>query len=126
MSDKPTHTPLPWFSKMASKPDDGEYNCAIAAEIDGKNHCIGKTFGRVDYDVRPDAQANASFIVQACNSHDNLVEALETVLDLMDNGELVRNITRDSESDFSIRILEFTRKLSKITAALSKAQGEHS
>ena len=88
------HTPTPWTN----------YSCAIVA-----NYRLKKDFGTVLREYRtsiamceaepeeeltddgcravgirtPDfteAEANAAFIVRACNSHDELVQALEAVL----------------------------------------------
>lgn len=62
MTDKPTHTPLPW--KVADGAD--QYIC-------NGDHWIASTMG-----IRgEEGAANAAFIVQAVNSHHRLIEALE-------------------------------------------------
>jgi hypothetical protein len=70
------HTPTPWTFQRAPKPTDGQYDCAIAAVIDGERHIVAETFGRVASNVFPNSEANAAFIVKAVNSHDLLVQAM--------------------------------------------------
>lgn len=66
-------TPGPWASHRAKTPVDGEYDWCVFCEVDGKRHVIIEAFGRVDVDMRPNAQANASLISAA----PDLYEALE-------------------------------------------------
>ena len=70
------HTPTPWGKRRALRPVDGEYDCGIWAEIEDRPHVIAECYGRVSDTIRPDAEANAAFIVRAVNAHEALVEAL--------------------------------------------------
>ena len=62
------HTPEPWHWRRGASPSDGEYDYGIGAAINEHNHCIAETFGRVDTNVRPDAEANARRIVACVNA----------------------------------------------------------
>jgi hypothetical protein len=73
---------------MATRPNGPErsVDCGI---LDGENTVIAECFEKVGqfpsglYDERP-AQANAAFIVQACNSHAVLVDAVTVALRELD------------------------------------------
>jgi hypothetical protein len=71
------HTHTPWGYRRAKFPSDGEFDCGIHADIGGTPFCIAETFGRCATTIKLDAEANAAFIVTACNSHADLVKALE-------------------------------------------------
>lgn len=64
------HTKTPWYTMnsegqgMMASYDESTQSATIAITYDHGNM---------------DAQANAAFIVQACNAHDALVEALERI-----------------------------------------------
>ena len=83
------HTPLPWelhagadgFNSLRiCKPDNSERSCRPIAEAEILTH------------ERAEAEANARFIVRACNSHDGLLAALEGVKQDADAGLiLLRN-----------------------------------
>lgn len=64
----------------------------------------------------PYAEANAEFIVRACNAYDDLLEALKEALRYLDDG--------DPETDF-IKSFETGRSVSitRLRAALAKAEG---
>ena len=82
MSHTP-HTPLPW------KATDSRTGIFSAGEPLGKNKIIG--ICAVDAVSRPRAEniANADFILTACNSHYELLAALEAALEDTQNGELL-------------------------------------
>lgn len=69
----------PWTIRRSKYPTDGEYDYAIEATIDGEKFVIAEAFGRVATNVRTPAEANAAYIVQACNGFPALVEALELI-----------------------------------------------
>ncbi len=79
----PAHTPLPW------KPSDSGTGIWSAGEPLGKNKII--CICSCDAVSRPkdENKANAAFITRACNSHYELLEALEAVLEDTQNGELL-------------------------------------
>ena len=72
---KTEHTPGQWVIY-----DDGrgpESSDIIMAHIDGDNFDICAMSTELPVDER---KANAEFIVRACNAHDDLLEALKTLL----------------------------------------------
>jgi hypothetical protein len=83
------HTPTPWLI---------EGGCVYAPNLEGTNrfslivHGGWQTAGvyRTDAD---ELQANAAFIVRACNSHDALVEALRALLNHADRETCVHEST---------------------------------
>lgn len=52
-----------------------------------------------------------------------LLAALNLVWMMFDDGRIVRNISNDGRSDWALRMLEFTRELQTIQAALAKHGG---
>lgn len=71
-----THTPTPWHFSETTWPDNIE-TINVAAE-DGYHVC--KVSSRYSTDGCSENEANAVFIVRACNSHDKLVEAISALL----------------------------------------------
>ena len=68
------HSPLPW--KLHSKAHahiETSYGRSTAA-------CGGVTDGQLEDGGQSENKANAKFILRACNSHYELVEALEQIL----------------------------------------------
>lgn len=53
----------------------------------------------------------------------DLLEALKLVWKMFDDGRIVRNIANDGKPDWALKMLEFTKELSKIQTALDKAEG---
>lgn len=89
MTNKPQHTAIPWEPTGNGEPvknikDPIFYKLGIkhggirVAEA----HGIGEE----------EAKANAAFIVKAVNSHDELVEALKSVLDTIESYNQVKNV----------------------------------
>jgi hypothetical protein len=70
-----THTPGPWRYEKR-----GDGSVGIWAQNDTK--VIGMTAGWESEFEEP-TEANAEFIVRACNSHDELLEALHRTLALL-------------------------------------------
>lgn len=95
-----THTATPWTLRG----DDREYmGKIIEAECMGIGHyaSIGQTIQRNAHPVyggeitQEEAEANAAFIVRACNAYDDLVKALDMAtrqneLDMLMTGETLR------------------------------------
>lgn len=87
------HTPLPW---EVETPSHNDYPYALKA-INGDNHKKGAVgtrilrWGAFMLPSSDEAKANAAFIVRACNSHYDLVEALEALFnsykELADSGD---------------------------------------
>jgi len=71
------HTPTPWDSGH-----DGEIDF-IYTDV-GSNKTICEMLYMEEWDEVGigESQANAEFIVQACNAHDQLIEALEKIAEM--------------------------------------------
>lgn len=63
---------------------ESELDTGIIADINGAERIIAECFGRVGKDVYLNSQANAAFIVRACNAHDELLTDLKVFLDAVD------------------------------------------
>jgi len=72
------HTPLPWKERFCDicGPDCDDGDDLVLG-------CVGRSYGlrSAEYGIvknhTPEGKANAAFIVRACNSHYELLEALE-------------------------------------------------
>lgn len=78
------HTPLPWrvFEPSARYPGiecDGESFSVVVWDDPETEHDAIFSCEGVQGRTRQEAQANAAFIVRACNSHYELLEALEAI-----------------------------------------------
>ena len=62
---EPKFTPGPWEVKRALRDTDGACDYGVGADVGGKKLCIAETFGRVDVNVYPPAEANAHLIAAA-------------------------------------------------------------
>ena len=99
----PTHTPGPWQIQPSRWPYHG------GIEVCAGDSTVAVMYREVGYDdwqdvePLPQAEANAAFIVSACNAHEELVEALR--------------IARQNLVDGSPAVL------SVIDAAIAKAEG---
>lgn len=110
------HTPTPYYAKpTAGHETHGQ--TAIYSEQDGKTIAIVY-----------DGEANAQFIVTACNSHSALVEALE---DLKEQAQAVINGSNHDSINFNPNIkVVYSRLIDELkesaknaTAALTLAKG---
>ena len=64
-------------------------------------------------------QANA--IRDALNSNAELLEALGKLMGYIDDGTLVRDISKDAHGDWAIRMMRFLADLTQARAAIKKA-----
>ncbi len=82
---KQAHTPTPKHKRTPGEwvaiNEDTAGNGPYSIIPDGPGGTIASVYG----DTVCEAQANASFIVRACNSHDALTEALSQLLDRLDH-----------------------------------------
>jgi hypothetical protein len=85
------HTPLPWdFDEY----EDG--TSIFCANPDSKNH--GEWVAHVVTELTEHGEVNAAFIVRACNSHAELLAALEAILiEAQDLRFLLTNGKRDGD-----------------------------
>lgn len=70
----------------------------------------------------PNQAANAAFIVRACNSHADLLEALEKIMGYIADGVLVRDVGSDHQDDFHVRMARFVADLQIANSAIAKAK----
>jgi len=68
------HTPTPW---QLVKPESQYGNQAVKVNIRGNMLLIAS----ISWIEGEDGKANAAFIVQACNAHDELLEAVKMVIE---------------------------------------------
>jgi hypothetical protein len=100
------HTPGPWQARQNGKiiTIDGDVNGSYyygIAQINARGDCDKGIPSKLD-------RANAEFIVRACNSHDDLLEACKTALHEM------RNTVAPRDS--------FTDAVDQLDAAITKAE----
>lgn len=121
-----THTPTPWKGKhqgkflstewTAEKEGRARGGCTTAVPIKAGKQTIALVVSEGWDDTG--LEANAEFIVQACNAHDDLVAALEGAIGALE-------FSRDFHSDLGNEDQAFAQdKLDAATAALAKARGE--
>lgn len=103
------HTPGPWTVI-------GPIGAGIWITDESGNNQIAVVYGAAN---TPGADANARLIAAA----PELYEALKLICAMFDDRRIVRNIANDYSSDWALRMLEFTKELQSILAALAKAEG---
>lgn len=99
------------MSKRTPGPWRVDRNRTIRTVADGSSNLVAEVHN-CPYDT-PTSDANARFIVRACNSHDELVEAL---------AELVR--LKDDDSGWGSTLTVREKAWDAARAALAKARGE--
>ena len=67
------------------------------------------------------SQENAEFIGKAVHNHDQLGKALKEIMDIMDLNILVRDISKDEQSGWTIDALKLVSVLKQAAQALSNA-----
>jgi hypothetical protein len=104
------HTPLPWRPFL----DGSNWH------IDGKAR--GLAWGRqvAKLASHSEAEANAAFIVTACNSHQALVEALLSAVQDLVASNIVDNVLREEKGQ---KPLPEYASVAKARAALALAEG---
>ena len=123
MTDTPAHTPLPWEVEKGHVQRDSN-GIRYWQVTDGQDAIACNQFCYAGYDPAVNA-ANAAFIVRACNSHYQLVSALESANTLLTKavGDIVAYRImagkRSSKSDTA----EYVEAINAIDAALSQAGG---
>jgi hypothetical protein len=105
------HTPTPWrtgkFHMTSGSAADHVYSSQSKEPQEGIARCYG-------WVGEEEAQANADFIVRACNSHDELVEVV------CDGAELISTIINGQVHPTD----ELQACLARYTAAAAKAEGK--
>lgn len=108
---KVTHTPGPW------KVMKGQNGGIWIIKKDYPSHEICN-FGQGGADKGSEVAANARLIAAA----PELLEALKSLWARIENGDLVRDISKDEDSDFAIKMMFFVNDLNKAKAAILKAE----
>ena len=99
------HTPTPWHSFGPIIHHNGQH---VAHVVNNERHPDGDTGS-------PEQRANAEFIVQACNSHDDLLAACKAVQRYFDN---MGPALGESDASHTERMLRMT-----IQDVIAKAEG---
>ena len=71
-----------------------------------------------------DVVANARLIVRAVNAHDELVSSLKVILEGFETGVFVRDITKDADSSWAVRLIPFLKALADAQRAIARAEAE--
>jgi hypothetical protein len=92
------HTPTPWWVAQSAGP--GILAVDAIDPADGNLFAVCEIFGINDMrEHSPEAEANAAFIVRACNCHNQLVAALKALYDAVDSSvELTPEIMRQARA----------------------------
>src|SRR3990167_2143545 len=101
-------TPRPWLDQLHAKMQflgDGRSEWP-ACEI---RTPIGRLVGMACAENAEEAEANARLIVQAVNAYDELVSSLKVILEGFENGVFVRDVTRDTDSSWAVRLIPFLK-----------------
>lgn len=123
------HTPLPWATGPSGWRMTEEYNQPFGIYELGKPNLITGCFKDVKGGIEV-TEANAAFIVRACNSHYELLEALkicrETIRDYHEYQHSGDPWEEDARAmgEMDIDYLKNDGRLQKIDAAIAKATGE--
>jgi len=113
------YTPGPWECKDSPEaPFDGQFRVLGP-------YFPGKTPEKGFFDCRP-------WLAYFDNFHDaklaaagpEMLTALEVLVELIDSGQLVRDISRDHEPGFAMKMLKFVPKIKQAVDAIAKAKGE--
>lgn len=81
------HTPTPWeVDESGIQVDAANGSATSIAFCAGTRP--GKNWSGTDYATKRHQQANAAFIVRACNAHEQLVAALRGLIKLVDENGL--------------------------------------
>ena len=84
MTDTPAHTPLPWESQPLETGDDAGVSI-IGSDLGGLVCASLPWPSEIDSGDYSRVEANAAFIVRACNSHYQLVDALREAIDAIED-----------------------------------------
>lgn len=108
------HTPGPWNFKDRENGNDAQAEFPTKINFGLEGYGVGSVVGSVYVWMRDldTAKANAAFIVRACNSHDDLLAALQSI------STLASCAPNDDEK---ISGQEFTRIMNTARAAIAKA-----
>lgn len=126
MTNEVKHTPLPYIvSEISVKAPNGvKYSkLAIVSETEVDNLSGQKLVlaeMRYKASTSEEVQSTTEFIVRACNSHYELLEALETLVNIIEENK------KDSDKKFhNLKMLFGAYEIKPALAAIKKAKGEN-
>lgn len=114
--NEPKHTPPPW--KTLHEAGNNGFANTIAGDFtdlptgERAQYTIGH-LGRIGEKVSDVDEANAAFIVRACNAHDELIAALQDFV----NGASSNDITSDHDETFANLMRNSREVLAKVKGA---------
>ncbi len=109
MSTKAKHTPVPWSMALRIK----QRHETVDSYFFGPKKSSEQWLGDVSGKTNAEAAANAEFIVLACNAHEDVVKALEGILEWHDKPPF------DPDG-----VSMLPAAIAAVRAALAKARGE--
>lgn len=113
-----SHTPGPWLSAPTGEVMSG-YSQPFGVMQSGQKNLIAGCFGD-GTGGHEAAEANARLIAAA----PELLEACKWFMQALEDGRLVRDITKDARPDWAMQMLNLTRDLLKAQQAIAKAESE--
>ncbi len=114
-TQKTQHTPGPWRVERSPLPSLPSH-----VGISGGDHIwLAAVVARLNGQKYPEGEANAAFIVRACNNHEALVAALRSCSEALDEAK------RFADSKGSLELAAFcASEAEQARAALAAAKGE--
>ena len=112
------HSPLPWHAR------EEMYHGTLLVDVHHSGDCSHVSESEVCSFPGTRASADATFIVTAVNSHDDLLAALTTVLRGFELGIFVRDPSHDGSPDWAMRLAPYIAALAKGQKAIDKAEAE--
>ncbi len=95
------HTPVPWRVGIRDELDN---TLSIdAGRVGPKANFVARVLPQPFY-TQGEQDANAAFIVQACNAHEALVEVCEGLLDLIDVDETLLAIILRRKAEAALKL----------------------
>ena len=124
MTDTPAHTPLPWAAQPLETGDDAGVSI-IGSDLGGLVCASLPWPSEIDSGDYSRVESNAAFIVRACNSHYQLVSALESANTLLTKavGDIVAYRIMAGKRSSKSATAEYVEAINAIDAALSQAGG---
>ena len=114
------HTPTPWYTGKYSMQCGAAADHIYSRQSREPSEGIARCYAWVG---RGEAEANASFIVRACNAHDELVEALKDAAFSLSKIAVMRTVAEYDEADVAKHCTaEGQKAWSKVNAAIVKAE----